>query len=87
LHDDAFNVDPTVEEVGINQVRIERVLFGVLPESLELPIVLGLELPDAGTDLISVPLVLRFGMSSRNGTVVSVEVYSEIAENIRSGMS
>src|ERR1041384_6519857 len=81
LHDDAFNIHPAVEEVRINQVRIERVLLGVLPERLKLPIVLRLQLPDAGADLISVALVLRFRMSGRNGTVVAVEVHREVAKN------
>jgi hypothetical protein len=39
-HSHAFHVHPNVEQVCVDQVRIERILVGVLPLSADLPIVL-----------------------------------------------
>src|SRR5437773_4038225 len=49
---EAFHVDAAVEEVGINQVLINRELFDMLVESFKLPVVLLFDLADPETDLI-----------------------------------
>ena len=36
---DAFHIDAAIEEIGVDQVRIERELLDVLPEDVDLPVV------------------------------------------------
>src|SRR5436190_18986111 len=66
----AFHVHAAIEEVGINQVWVERILLGVLPESLELPVVFGFQLPDSRAELPGVALVLCLRMSGLAGGIV-----------------
>jgi hypothetical protein len=40
FHANALHVHPTVEDIRVNQVRIERKLFGVLPPTADLPVAL-----------------------------------------------
>src|SRR5436190_21983541 len=81
LDDDALDVHPAIEEVGINQIRVECVLLGVLPESLELHVLLRLQLTDAGADLIRVTLISGFRMSRGARPIIRIEIDGEIAED------
>src|SRR5207237_9295600 len=56
LDNHSFDVHPAIEEVGVNKVWIERKWRCVLPEGLELPIMLGFGLPDARPTLERVGL-------------------------------
>src|SRR5205814_1006675 len=81
LDNDAFDVHPAVEEIGIDEVGIERVLLGVLPERLELHVVFGFQLPHPSADLIGVTLVAGFRMTRGSRSIVCLEVDGEIAED------
>ncbi len=77
----SFHVHAAVENIGIDQIRIECVLLDVLPEGGELPVVLGFNFSDSHSDLVGERLVIVIRMARRGGTIVRIEVGGEVAEN------
>ena len=77
----SFHIHAAVKDIGIHQVRIERVLLGMLPESGDTPIVLGFDFANANTDLISKCLVVLVRMPSRGRAIISVEIDGEVTKN------
>src|SRR5450755_2914688 len=77
----AFDIDPTIKEVGVHQIGIKRILLGMLPESAESPVVLGLNLTDPEADLIGITLVSFVGMARGCCALVSIQVNGKIAED------
>src|SRR4029077_241966 len=71
---EAFHIDAAVEEVGIDQVWIDRELFDMLVKGFKLPVVLLFDSADPETDLIGVTLVSLVRMAGGSGPVIGLEV-------------
>ena len=65
LHRHTLHVDAAIPEIGVHQIRIERILLGVVPEDIDLPVVFRFQLSDADTDHIGVALVALVRMQRR----------------------
>ena len=80
LDGDPVHIQLGVEKIIIDQVRIERELFGVLIPNVDLPIIFCLQLADAETALIGVALAAVARLAGGFGAIVGLEIGREIAE-------
>src|SRR5262249_27267563 len=78
---DAMHIQMTVENVVIDQVRIERVLLRQLIPNVDLPIVFGLYLANTEADFIRVALVPLARVACGSSTIVGFKIDAEIAED------
>ena len=70
----------SVENIIIDQVRIERELLGVLIPKVDLPIMLLLQLADTQSSLIRVALAALARLACGGGAIVAFKIGREIAE-------
>src|ERR1043166_1195842 len=85
---DTFQANAAVEDVRINQVRIEGVLFGVLPPRAQFPIMFRFQLTNGEADLVSRIFITmsagydtkRTGGGSGSCALIAFEVHGEIAK-------
>src|SRR5215471_7982258 len=70
----------SIENIIVDQIRIERVLLGVLIPKIDLPIAFLLQLPDTEPSLIRVALATLAWLTCGSGAIVAVKIGREVAE-------
>src|SRR5215471_12997015 len=80
LSHDAVNILLGIENIVVDQVRIERELFGVLIPKVDLPIVFLLQLADTESSLIRVALAALARLTSGVGATATLKIRSEVGE-------
>jgi hypothetical protein len=80
LSSDTVHILLSVENIVIDQVRIERILLDLLIPNVELPIVFLLQLADTESDLKRVALAALARLTCGIGALVGLKIGREVAE-------